>query len=186
MTGADTHGDDDEGELADEAPSSLDDVDREAVSRVIKAVEIDTLRLRFSDTTFVAYEMPNDWSDRAFMAWQSSLAYRDEDGFSAHVEFLLRYVDGMDSRDAEVALPDFDPDDPPALNLTVAYEVAYKLTNPGDLTDRDLQHFCFVNGVANAWSFWREYVFSMTGRMGLQPAVVPVLPVPSFASASKA
>ncbi len=38
--------------------------------------------------------------------------------------------------------------------------------------------FAHFNSAFNAWPYWREYVQSMTQRLGLPPVTIPILRVP--------
>jgi preprotein translocase subunit SecB len=54
------------------------------------------------------------------------------------------------------------------------YEITYQLPQALNPAEDDLRDFAEINGVFNAWSYWRELVQSMTARMGLPPLVLPV------------
>jgi hypothetical protein len=78
--------------------------------------------------------------------------------------------------------PDYDLDDLPDLELFAEYLLTYSLVDADDVSDRELEHFCYLNATANIWSYWREIMQSTTTRMGLPPLVLPVLPVPRLDS----
>lgn len=63
---------------------------------------------------------------------------------------------------------------------TADYVVTYRVTS--DTIDRgDLDSFARINGIFNAWPYWRERVHAMTNDMGLPKLVVPVFRVPLVA-----
>jgi hypothetical protein len=54
------------------------------------------------------------------------------------------------------------------------------LRKPVEVAAQDVRAFAEFNATFNAWPFWREFVQSMTARMGLPAVVVPLLPVPNL------
>jgi hypothetical protein len=60
------------------------------------------------------------------------------------------------------------------LSLQAAFDLLYELPKAKDFSAAALSHFANVNGVYNAWPYWRELVQSITVRMGLPPVVLPV------------
>src|SRR5689334_99359 len=63
---------------------------------------------------------------------------------------------------------------PPAV-IRAIFSLAYEVKNLDSLADEDLQAFAETSGVANAWPFWRELVYSTMSRMGLPPLTLPTL-----------
>ncbi|MEW5931145.1 MAG: hypothetical protein AB1941_27080 [Gemmatimonadota bacterium] len=66
-----------------------------------------------------------------------------------------------------------------ALDLSATYLLAYRLVNPDEQPEDALQFFAELNGVYNAWPYWRELVQTVSGRVGLSAIVVPVFRPPS-------
>jgi len=64
------------------------------------------------------------------------------------------------------------------LHLKVEYELRYRV--PGDFkaSKAELASFAKVNGVYNAWPYFREYVQTTTQRMSLPPVIMPVFRIP--------
>ena len=60
------------------------------------------------------------------------------------------------------------------------------LEEPIEVMASDLQAFAQFNATFNAWPYWREFVQSMTGRMGLPVVTVPILPVPNLVGGQSA
>lgn len=56
------------------------------------------------------------------------------------------------------------------------------LEEPIEVAASDLTSFAHFNATFNAWPYWREFVQSITGRMGLPVVTIPILPVPNLAS----
>jgi hypothetical protein len=46
------------------------------------------------------------------------------------------------------------------------------------LTEDDVRDFADMNGLYNAWPYWRELLQSTTGRIGLHGVVAPVFRIP--------
>ncbi|SIN69404.1 hypothetical protein SAMN05444166_0173 [Singulisphaera sp. GP187] len=67
-----------------------------------------------------------------------------------------------------------DQENLPSLEVSAAFVVVYTLNSFDGLTEDNFQAFAMLNGVFNAWPFWREFVRSATSRMGLPPVIVPV------------
>ena len=67
--------------------------------------------------------------------------------------------------------PLFGPD----VELTCVLDLRYALPEGFESTQEERQAFADLNGVFNAWPYFREFVQSATVRMGLPAFVVPVL-----------
>ncbi len=70
-----------------------------------------------------------------------------------------------------------------AISIKAAFELQYTLPPKFSVSRRDLDTFARINGVFNAWPYWREFVESMTSRMHLPPLVLPVFRVRETAKA---
>lgn len=152
---------------------------RDALNRVIRRVQLDAVRLRFTHVEFNVLDLEDAaWAEKAHLVFQSHLADHSDTEFSAHVQYLIRYF-ADDELDRAEELPAYDAEEPPAVELTAHYEVQYRLEDSEAVSEDDLEHFCSMNPIHNTWSFWREYVYNMTGRMGVQPVLVPLLPIPA-------
>lgn len=62
------------------------------------------------------------------------------------------------------------PDD---VQIEALFLIVYHLKPGPSLTRDQLAKFAELNGIFNAWPYWREYVQSTTSRMGLPPLVMP-------------
>ena len=154
-------------------------VDFSAVARVASASALRHVRLISCDAErplpVEAFE--DDWASKAYTGFRSGATPLQEGNwFVAAVGFICHYKPGWDGADG---MPDVDEDDPPALHLEVAFELAYDLAEGAELEERDLHHFAYANGTHNAWPYWRELAQSMTVRMGLEPLVIGPFKVPS-------
>lgn len=62
----------------------------------------------------------------------------------------------------------------PSLTIGASFVLTYELDNFDGLTQEGFDQFANLNGVYNAWPYWREFVQNMIGRMGLPPLTIPV------------
>ena len=71
-------------------------------------------------------------------------------------------------------LPPEGSDVSPFLVIEAAFRLRYRVSDRAGLDDSHFDAFGHLNGVFNAWPYWREYVQSMTVRMGYPALTVPV------------
>lgn len=67
----------------------------------------------------------------------------------------------------------------PFVLVTAEFELLYKLPEEFEATDEELEAFASLNGVFNAWPYFREFVQSMITRMGLPVITIPLFRMPS-------
>lgn len=65
-----------------------------------------------------------------------------------------------------------DPDE--NLLIEATFVLTYRLRSFEGIEDKHLQAYGSTNGIFNAWPFWREFVQSISLRMGIPPIAVPV------------
>lgn len=63
-----------------------------------------------------------------------------------------------------------------AYRIRALYKLTYALAKRKEIEPKDLKRFAAINAPHNVWSFWREFVHSMTMRMGLPPVTIPLRP----------
>jgi len=76
----------------------------------------------------------------------------------------------------------------PVLTIHARYALAYQVERFDGLTQGGCEQFADLNGVYNAWPYWREFVQNAVGRMGLPPLTIPVFRIfesPSGAATAK-
>jgi preprotein translocase subunit SecB len=73
-----------------------------------------------------------------------------------------------------------------ALTIDASYALTYQVESFDGLTQDGFEQFANLNGVYNAWPYWREFVQNTVGRMGLPPLTIPVFRIfePSSKSAA--
>ena len=60
------------------------------------------------------------------------------------------------------------------LKLEATFVLVYTLPSDAKYESRCLQYFAELNGAYNAWPYWREFVQTATGRVGLSGVLLPV------------
>ncbi len=60
------------------------------------------------------------------------------------------------------------------VKLSATFQLIYSLREDASYPDGALDDFAQLNGVYNAWPYWRELVQTVTGRVGLAGVVIPV------------
>ncbi len=65
----------------------------------------------------------------------------------------------------------------PAVRVEATFELTYSLRPDFKAGAKLLAEFAAVNGVYNAWPYWREYIQDVVTRMGLPPITLPVFRV---------
>jgi len=77
----------------------------------------------------------------------------------------------------------------PVLTIDALYALTYQVDSFEGLTQEGFEQFANLNGVYNAWPYWREFVQNTIGRMGLPPLTIPVFrifePSPKATTAKK-
>ena len=70
----------------------------------------------------------------------------------------------------------------PSLMMAATFRVTYKISSLSGLSSFHYDAFSFMNGIYNAWPYWRELVHSSLSRMGLPPLQIPVFTTQNIAS----
>lgn len=73
------------------------------------------------------------------------------------------------------------PSDAPPLSVTATYLLVYAHPETSGLPSESLDSFARLNGVYNAWPYWRELIQTASGRAGVGPIVIPVFRASSTA-----
>ncbi len=88
------------------------------------------------------------------------------DSANSTIKVLASFVMEAKPEDAKAASA--------VVEASASIELEYVCSDAGSFDDETIQSFGRINGVYNAWPYWREYVQSAVTRMGLPPLVVPV------------
>ena len=65
-------------------------------------------------------------------------------------------------------------DDEEFMRIEAQFLLRYRVPSFEGLKKANIEAFGELNGLYNAWPYWREFVQSMTVRMGLPPLTIPV------------
>jgi len=134
--------------------------------RVIAAVQLQDVRLRagrFSRRVTSPAE-----AGRVLVEISHEAHAEPIEGKSA---FLVTFCGGAALRPAAAKTEE------PALEAHVEIELRYGYPERTEFRKDELEAFASLNGVFNAWPYFREYLQSVTTRMGLPPFVLPVFRV---------
>lgn len=71
-----------------------------------------------------------------------------------------------------------DEDHPAAVVLDATFRLTYELPDAASFPADALEHFAELNGIYNAWPYWRELVQTVTGRVGIDSVLLPVFRPP--------
>jgi len=62
----------------------------------------------------------------------------------------------------------------PVIVIDASFLLSYRIENFEGLTQKGFEQFASLNGVYNAWPYWREFVQNAIVRMGLPTLSIPV------------
>ena len=62
----------------------------------------------------------------------------------------------------------------PVILIDASFLLAYKVEHFEGLTQKGFKQFANLNGIYNAWPYWREFVQNTVTRMGLPSLSIPV------------
>lgn len=74
----------------------------------------------------------------------------------------------------------------PGLTIDASFVLTYQIDSFDGLTQEGFKQFANLNGVYNAWPYWREFVQNTVGRMGLPPLTIPVFRIVEPSSGARA
>ena len=96
---------------------------------------------------------------------------RDQDKFSIKIPFTLKAVpsDPLLNESSEAD---------PIFQIQASFMLRYGAKSIAEFDDSVFEAFAKTNGVFNAWPYWREFVQSMTLRMGIPGVTIPVFRFP--------
>lgn len=73
----------------------------------------------------------------------------------------------------------------PVLTIDASYALTYQADSFDGLTQEGFEQFANLNGIYNAWPYWREFVQNTVGRMGLPPLTIPVFRIVESSSPAR-
>lgn len=76
--------------------------------------------------------------------------------------------------DFECSASSPEPAEVAPLRIAATYLLVYSHPEISTLAAAALDSFAKLNGIYNAWPYWREFIQTASGRAGLDPIVIPV------------
>lgn len=130
------------------------------VSEVARRIEIQEIRLVEALVSMNGVPSP---ATAEFSA-EHKVESAERDGETLTVRLGLKLsVKSPDEGSSEVVL------------FGAIYRLVYSSASMSEMPEEGVSHFANTNSVHNAWPYWREYVQSMAGRMGLPLLTLPLL-----------
>jgi hypothetical protein len=152
------------------AESGRPPVDLAASGRASGAVQIRDVRLRSSFFRTNRHDMDTAGFHTEYFA---EVVERSDTTLVIGVGFRL-----ADHRDGHEDMPVSETSEAaPDLSAFADFEIIYDIVSE-NLHDDDTTSFAWINGVMNAWSYWRTLVHTQLLAMGLPKVIVPVFRVP--------
>jgi preprotein translocase subunit SecB len=74
----------------------------------------------------------------------------------------------------KIRLIPVEPEKDAVVSVSAAFEIKYSLPKELRASQKQLNTFARINGVFNAWPYWREFVQNMVARMNLPTITLPV------------
>ena len=68
----------------------------------------------------------------------------------------------------------FEPERDAVVSVSAAFEITYSLPKELRVSQKQLNTFARINGVFNAWPYWREFVQNMVTRTNLPVVTLPL------------
>lgn len=146
-------------------PAELENLDMEAVARVAREAELRDLYLLRASVSRLG---PEPVQGRLVLEFDCATRLLEE----SKADHLLPVA-------CDFSLAAREEEEPrrEVMRVEATFLVSYEVAHPENLSKEDLHHFARINPLYNAWSYWREFVHSMTTRMGLPPFLVPLLKI---------
>ena len=134
--------------------------------RIARHVQLDTVVLRRADLTadFDPYNLPADLAlTQGYRCSYEANDHSQNGRISVVIDFKFS------AKKVEEGEPGED-----VVSLDASFLLVYSIDKSLELDPECLTHFASVNGPYNVWPYWREFVQTATGRVGLPGVTVPV------------
>lgn len=131
------------------------------VSRHVTLMSVNLLKATV-DTTLDPLHIPDELEFS--QAYRAGYELHDADNDVIVVDAEFKF-DGMGS-------------DGPVVMLAATFRLTYTLEGAETFPADAMDHFAELNGIYNAWPYWRELVQTVTGRVGVASVTLPVFRPP--------
>jgi preprotein translocase subunit SecB len=147
--------------------------DLEKARSLISVVQLESVRL-VQASARAGIRTPEEAPDvKIFLDYSATGSKADDHRF-----FVLASI--------EVAVAATPDDKNPAILVKAKFELSYRVPEDFKISKQEIVSFANVNGIYNAWPYFREFVQSSTARMDLPGVVLPVFRVPASKKAKTA
>lgn len=90
---------------------------------------------------------------------------RDTDSDSILIDASFRFAMAYDTDESK---------EKPPVMVSATFGLLYAIEDVGSVSEEELNAFGEVNGIFNAWPYWRELLQSTLSRMGLPSITLPI------------
>jgi hypothetical protein len=114
-----------------------------------------------------------------FRRSSDALKYESVQAHISHEEVLINELDNVFDSGISICLKVTPKDDDrkEVVYIEAKYILSYQLKSNEGISAEDILAFCRMNGLFNAWPFWRELVSNMAYRGDLP---IPTMPLMKF------
>jgi hypothetical protein len=144
-----------------ESPSTL----AKKASPVAASVNLESIFIEECSARRTVEAFTDSEKTQIHVALKEAAIGRPEEGktFYVFLSYSLRAYDKLEPAES----------DPPAVEITCRFVLAYSIPTFEGLSDENLIAFGRTSGVFSAWPYWREFVHSMSLRLSIPPIILP-------------
>lgn len=137
------------------------------LSRIVSVVQIESVRL--CEARCRSLVRPDETAETIRVEASHTATVVGEPGgdeaFRVHVAFTLEVQEQSDEKELQA-------------EVRGTFELSYRLPEDERFSSEELAAFGRINGVFNAWPYWRELVHASLARMDMPTLTVPVFRLP--------
>jgi preprotein translocase subunit SecB len=140
--------------------------DLQKAQNIISVVQLESVRL-VQASARTTIRSPEEAPEVTLFLDYSATASKDE----AHSFYVLATVG--------IALASSPGEKNPPVSVKAKFELKYRVPESCEVSKKEITAFANLNGIYNAWPYFREFVQSTTARMDLPSIILPVFRVPA-------
>ncbi len=144
-------------------PAEMENLDMEAVARVAREADLQEIYLLHAQ---ISRELMDGLTGTLSLNYQCSsrilLGSAEKNVLPVACDFTVS------------ASPENSPGEE-VMRIEASFCANYTFQDLSKLASEDIQQFARINPLYNVWAYWREFVQSMTTRMGFPALTVPLL-----------
>jgi len=139
-----------------------------AASAVSGATELEKIRLLTLNSCFRNIPESAIQQNSIAYGWDTKHSFaEDQNRLMIQVKFTLRSTNTAKTDATN-----------PVIDIQATYETTYEFKidpPPPDQRDFFFEGFAFVSAVFHLWPYWRELVFSLYQKFGIEPEILPLI-----------